>query len=286
MLFIIGCIITIASVIGGYVWHHGELHVLWQPNEFLIIVGAAIGSFIVGSPTKLQKAVLKSLKHLLKTKPFSKSDYVELLTMLYSTFKMMKSKGMLEMEGHIENPKDSPLFQQYPTFLKNKYATTFYTDYLRIMTMGVEDHFQLEELMDRDLETHHHEKERISTALLTMGDAMPALGIVAAVLGVIITMGSVDKPPEILGKLIGAALVGTFLGVLLSYGYVSPMGRRIAAWYEAEHVYLNCIKVALLSHLKGNAPIVSAESARNIIEEEERPTFAEMEEATSTSQSK
>lgn len=281
MLFLIGGIITICSVIGGYMWHHGQLSVLWQPNEFLIIVGAAVGSFIVGNPGTLQKAVLKSFKYLFKNKPYSKNDYLELLNMLYTSFKTMKSKGMLEMEGHIENPKESALFQQYPTFLKSTYALTFYTDYLRMMTMGVEDHYQMEELMDRDLETHHHEKQKISTALLNMGDAMPALGIVAAVLGVIITMGSVDKPPEILGKLIGAALVGTFLGVLLSYGYVSPMARRIEAWYQAEHIYLNCIKVALLSHLKGNAPIISAESARNCIESAEKPTFLEMEESTS-----
>ena len=263
--------------------HHGELSVLWQPSEFVIIVGAAVGSFIIGNPGKVQKNVLKSFKYLFKSKPYKKADYMELLNMLYTTFKAMKSKGMLEMEGHIENPKESTLFQQYPAFLKSKYAVSFYTDYLRMMTMGVEDHYQMEELMDRDLEIHHHEKLKISDAINTMGDAMPALGIVAAVLGVIVTMGSVDKPPEILGKLIGAALVGTFLGVLLSYGYICPMSRRIASWFEAEHTYLVCIKVALLAHLKGNAPIVSAESARNCIEMDERPTFIELEESTSQS---
>ena len=281
MLFIIGSIIVFASVIVGYVWHGGALSVLWQPSEFLIIVGAAVGSFFVGTPATTQKGVLKSMKYLFVGKPHSTKNYVELLSMLFVVFKTLKTKGMLEMEQHIEHPKESTLFNQFPGFLKNKYAVTFFTDYLRIMTMGVEDHYQMEELMDRDLDVHHHEKEQISTALLTMGDAMPALGIVAAVLGVITTMGAVDQPPKILGGLIGAALVGTFLGVLLSYGFVSPMGRRIGSYYEADHKYLICIKVALLAHLKGNAPIVSVEFARNTIESYEKPTFAEIEDATS-----
>lgn len=281
MLFIIGTVFTIACVLGGYLWHGGNLHVLVQPSEFLIIVGASIGSFLIGNSSNVQKDVLKSLKYLFKGKPYKKNDYLDLLKMLYGIFKIMKTKGMLELEGHIEKPQESSLFSQYPGFMKSKYAMTFLTDYLRVMTLGVEDYYQLEELMDRDLEVHHHEKEAISTAVLMMGDAMPALGIVAAVLGVIITMGSVDQPPEILGHLIGAALVGTFLGVLLSYGFISPMGRRLAAWYEAEHHYLVCIKVALLAHLKGNAPIVSTEFARTTIGSHEKPSFAELEEASS-----
>jgi chemotaxis protein MotA len=282
MLFIIGTVFTISCVIGGYLMHHGQLSVLWQPSEFIIIVGASIGSFIVGNTGGLQKDVLKSLKYLFKSKPYAKSDFLDLLKLLYTIFKLMKTKGMLELESHLERPDESPIFNQYPSFIRSKYAKTFLTDYLRVMTMGVEDYYQMEELMDRDLEIHHHEKEAISTAVLTMGDAMPALGIVAAVLGVIITMGSVDQPPEILGKLIGAALVGTFLGVLLSYGFISPMGRRLAAWFEAEHHYLICIKVALLAHLKGNAPIVSVEFARTTIGAHEKPLFAELEETTST----
>ncbi len=282
MLFIFGTIFTFACVIGGYLMHGGNLSVLWQPSEYIIIVGASIGAFIIGTAGSLQKDVLKSLKYLFKGRPYTKSDYLELLKLLYSLFKLMKTKGMLELESHLERPDESTIFSQYPSFIRSKYAKTFLTDYLRVMTMGVEDYYQMEELMDRDLEIHHHEKEAISTTIMTMGDAMPALGIVAAVLGVIITMGSVDQPPEILGKLIGAALVGTFLGVLLSYGFISPIGRRIAAWYHAEHHYLLCIKVAMLAHLKGNAPIVSAEFARTTIGVHEKPTFAEMEEATST----
>lgn len=282
MLFLIGTFVTFASVIFGYILHHGKLSVLWQPSEFLIIIGAAVGAFIISYSSKLQKSVLGSLKYLMKGSPYNKKDYIELLSMLYVVFKTLKTKGMLEMEGHIERPAESALFNQYPRFLKSKYALTFFTDYLRVMTMGVEDYYQMEELMERDLEIHHHEKEQISTALLTMGDAMPALGIVAAVLGVITTMGSVDQPPAILGTMIGAALVGTFLGVLLSYGFVSPMGRRLSGYFEGEHVYLNCIKVAILAHLKGNAPVVSVEFARSTIQSYDKPTFAELEEATNS----
>jgi len=279
MLFIIGTVVVIGSVIGGYLWHHGKLAVLWQPSELLIIGGAAFGSFLISSPMKLVKDVGKSLKYLLKGTPYKKSHYIELLTLMFVVFKTLKSKGMLEMESHIEKPHESSLFSQYPGFIKNKYAIHFLCDYMRLMTMGMEDHMQIEELMDKDLEAHHHEKEAISNALITMGDSMPALGIVAAVLGVIITMGSITEPPAVLGQLIGAALVGTFLGVLMSYGFIAPMGRLIGSYYSDEHQYLLCIKNGLLSHLKGNAPAVSIEFARAAIPGHEKPEFKEVEDA-------
>src|SRR6185369_9577873 len=183
MLFIAGVVVVLGSVIGGYTMHHGNLAVLWQPNEFIIICGAALGSFLIGNPSKVVKDVGKSLKYLMKGSPFKKANYLELLTMLYIVFKTLKSKGMLEIESHIENPEESTIFSQYPGFLKNHHAVNFFCDNLRVMTMGVEDHYQIEELMERDLESHHHEHERISGAVINMGDAMPALGIVAAVLG-------------------------------------------------------------------------------------------------------
>jgi chemotaxis protein MotA len=281
MLFIIGAVTVIGCVLLGYTMHGGDLKVLWQPTEFIIIIGAAVGSFIIGNAGKVQKGVLQSFKYLLKGAPYKKDAYIELLSMLYQVFKTMRSKGMLEIESHIENPSNSALFAQAPKFLKSHHAVDFLCDYLRLMTMGIEDHYQVEELMEKDLETSHHEHHEVSNAIITMGDAMPALGIVAAVLGVIVTMGSIDQPPAILGKLIGAALVGTFLGVLLSYGYVAPMGRYIGSYYEAEHKYLEVIKAALLAHLKGNAPVVSIEFARNVIPPKERPTFVEVENAVS-----
>ena len=279
MLFIVGTLVVIGCVIGGYVMHHGKLEVLWQPNEVIIIFGAAVGSFLITNHGKVVKKVLKSLKYLLKGSPYKKKDYIDLLTMLYVVFKTLKSKGMLEIEQHLEDPEKSSIFSQYPKFLKNHHAVHFFCDYLRLMTMGMEDYYQLEELMQRDLETHHKETEFVSSSLVLMGDAMPALGIVAAVLGVITTMQSITEPPEILGGLIGAALVGTFLGVLLSYGFIAPMGRNIGAYYEDEGKYVEIIKIALLAHIKGNAPVVSVEFARNSINSYEKPTFQEVEAA-------
>jgi len=276
MLFLIGMVVVFGSVVGGYTMHHGKLDVLWQPNEFIIILGAALGSFLISNPMKVVMDVAKSLKYLLKGSPYKKAGYVELLIMLYNVLRTMKSKGMLEMEGHIEKPKESELFSKYPGFLKNHHAVNFLCDNIRVMTMGVEDHYQIEELMERDLEAHHHEQERISSAVVNMGDSMPALGIVAAVLGVITTMGSITEPPAVLGGLIGAALVGTFFGVLISYGLVTPIGKFVGIYYEDEGKYVQCIKFALLAHLHGNAPVVSVEFARASIDGHERPSFAEI----------
>lgn len=279
MKFIIGFIITLGCVLGGYVLHHGKLSVLNQPTEFLIIVGAAVGSFVIGNTGNNIKDVMKSMKLLFKGMPFKKKDYVELLVMLYATFKLMRSKGMLEMESHVENPHSSSLFSQYPKFLHNHHALHYLCDYIRLMTIGVDDYYQLEELMEKELDVHRKHGEHLSHAVVNMADAMPALGIVAAVLGVIVTMGSITEPPEVLGGLIGAALVGTFLGVLLSYGFISPMGRYIGEYYADEVKYMACIKTGLLAHVKGNAPAVSVEFARTAISAHEKPEFVEVEQA-------
>jgi chemotaxis protein MotA len=281
MKFIIGFITVIGMVMGGYVLHHGKMSVLYQPTEFMIIGGAAVGSFVIGTPGHLIKDVLKSFKLLLKGAIFKKADYIELLTMLFATFKLMKSKGMLEMESHIENPHSSGLFGAYPKFAHNHHAVTFFCDYLRIMTLGIEDYYTLEELMDREIQVHRNHGKHVEHTVVTMADGMPALGIVAAVLGVIVTMGSITEPPEILGKLIGAALVGTFLGVLMSYGFIAPMGRYMGEQMEAGVKYMECIKVGLLSHLKGNAPTVSVEFARTSLDGSIKPGFLEVEEACS-----
>lgn len=279
MLFIIGAVVVIGCVFGGYAIHGGNLLVLWQPSELMIIGGAAVGSFIIGNPMKRIKHVGKSMGKLFKGAPTSKESYIELLTLMFTVFKMIKTKGMLEIETHIEKPHESSLFQNYPKFLHNHHAVTFFCDYLRLMTMGMEDHYQMEDLMDRDLEEIKKDGHESAHAVINMADAMPALGIVAAVLGVIITMGSITEPPEILGHLIGAALVGTFLGVLLSYGFVAPMGRSIGAYYDAEDKYIEVIKNGLLAHLKGNAPVVTVEFARGTISPQCKPSFQEVEEA-------
>lgn len=279
MKFIIGFLTVAGCVMGGYMMHGGSVAVLWQPSEFIIILGAAIGSFVIGTPGPLIKDTLKSLKYLLKGMPYSKADYTELLVMLNMTFKTMRAKGMLEIESHIEAPENSSIFQLAPKFQQNHEAMDFLCDYLRVMTMGMEDQYQLDDMMEADLETHRTHGHHVSHGVVNLADAMPALGIVAAVLGVIVTMGSISEPPEILGKLIGAALVGTFLGVLVSYGFVAPMGRYLGEYYAAKVKYIEVIKAAILAHVKGNAPVISVEIARNTIGEHERPSFKEMEES-------
>jgi chemotaxis protein MotA len=279
MKFIIGLVTVFGCVLGGYYLHGGKLGVLWQPTEVLVIIGAAIGSFVIGTPGQQIKDTLSALKFLFKGMPYGKKDYTELLVMLNATFKTMRQKGMLEIEGHIENPESSSIFQISPKFLANHEAVHFLCDYLRILTMGMEDQYQLDDMMEADLNIKRAHGEHISHGIVTLGDAMPALGIVAAVLGVIVTMGSITEPPEILGGLIAAALVGTFLGIFVSYGFVSPMGRYLAEYFAAEVKFIEVIKVALLAHVKGNAPVVSIEFARNSINEHERPGFKEMEDS-------
>lgn len=281
MKFIIGFLTVAGCVFGGYSIH-GDMKILWQPIELLIIFGAAIGAFIIGNMGKNIKDTLKSMKYLFKGAPYKKADYVELLKLQYHLFKTMRSKGMLELEQHIENPHSSSLFNAYPGFSKDHHMVDFLCDYLRLMTMGVEDYYQLEDLMDRELEVHDKHGKHVAHAVQQMAEGMPALGIVAAVLGVIVTMGSINEPPEILGGLIGAALVGTFLGVLISYGFVSPMSNHIGEYYADKVQYMRCLRNGLLGHVKGMAPAVSVEFARTSLGDTEKPTFAEIEQACSS----
>ena len=279
MNFIVGCITVIGCVLGGYVLHHGNLAVLWQPTEVLIIFGAAAGSLVIGTPGRLLKDLGGGCKLLFKGMPYKKTDYVELLKMLFAVFKTMRTKGMLEMESHIENPHDSTLFAECKKFHHNHHALDFFCDYLRLMTMGVEDYYQLEELMEREVKMHKDHGEHVSHTMTNFADGMPALGIVAAVLGVIVTMGSISEPPEILGGLIGAALVGTFLGILMAYGFFSPMGRYMGEAMADEAKYIEIIKIATLAYVQGHAPAVAVEFARAGIPGSEKPDFLAVEEA-------
>ena len=199
--------------------------------------------------------------------------------MLYVTFKFAKSKGMLELEQHVENPESSTIFQQFPGFMSNHHAVTFFCDYLRLITLGTENAYEVEALMDAELETHHGEDHQIQAAFQSMADALPALGIVAAVLGIIKTMGSITEPPEVLGKLIGGALVGTFLGVLMAYGFVGPLATALASTQEADSKYYGCLKAGILAYLQGYAPAVAVEFARKALLSSVRPTFIEVEQA-------
>ncbi|MBV9861382.1 MAG: flagellar motor stator protein MotA [Alphaproteobacteria bacterium] len=279
MFLLAGSAIVLACVMGGYVLSGGHLYVLWQPFEGLIIAGAAAGSFITANRKTVLSQALKAVMSLLKGERFGKSAYLELLGLLYTVFKLAKSKGALALEQHVEKPDDSDLFKRFPTFHKDKAAVTFLCDYLRLLTLGTDNHHEMETLMDEEIETHHAEQSAVVGALQSTADGMPALGIVAAVLGVIHTMGSITEPPEVLGHLIGGALVGTFLGVLLAYGFVGPIGASVKARNEAELRYYFCIKAGLLAYMQGYAPAIAVEFARKALTSDVRPTFYEVEEA-------
>ncbi|NQU70747.1 MAG: flagellar motor stator protein MotA, partial [Rhodospirillales bacterium] len=225
---------------------------------------------------------LSHMTRVVKSMPHSKDDYLDLLTLLYKVFRMAKSKGMLALESHIEEPHESELFKEHPNFLGNHHAVDFLCDYLRLVTMGADNASELEDLMNLELEVHHDEAHQAFGAVNAMGEGMPAFGIVAAVLGVIVTMGSITEPPEVLGGLVGAALVGTFLGILLAYGFVMPVAKNMEIWAAADGKYVECIKAGILAHLSGSAPAVSIEYARKSLYSQDRPTFAELEEAVSS----
>ena len=280
MLVIVGCVVVLASVVGGYVAGGGHLDVLFQPFEVMIIVGAAIGGFITSNRKPVLSAAGKAIPALFKGEKFDKKAYLELLTMLYALFKMAKTKGALALEAHVEKPEESTLFSKFPTFLHDHHAVTFLCDYLRLLTLGTDNHHEMETLMDEDLNIHREEHHAVAGAIGSVADAMPALGIVAAVLGVIHTMGSITEPPEVLGHLIGGALVGTFAGVFIAYGFVGPIASGLKNIYATEAMYFKCIKVGLIAHLGGFAPAISVEYARKILPTELRPGFTEVEEAT------
>jgi chemotaxis protein MotA len=283
MNLIIGILTVIGCTLGGYILQGGHMHVLAAaaPLELVIMGGTVAGGFIIANPTIVIKRTLKSLGLLLKKPKYNKAAYIELLCMMYQIFKLAKTKGLLSLEKHIENPHESEIFSQFPGFQHNHHATDFFCDYLRLVTLGADKPYELDALMDEELEVHHSEDNAMVTALQNIADGLPAIGIVAAVLGVIHTMGSITEPPEVLGRLIGGALVGTFMGVWMAYGYFGPMSNSLKAILEAESKYMLCLKIGLLAHLQGCAPSVSIEYGRKALLSDVRPTFVEVEEATS-----
>lgn len=285
MAFIIGMVIVTGCVLGGFVALGGHLEVLWQPFEIVIIVGAAMGGFIISNPGPVLKKSLKAFGQVAKGSRYKKQHYLDLLSLQYTIFKLAKSKGMLALEQHVENPDESDLIQAFPSFAKDHHAVEFLCDYLRLLTLGTESPHELETLIDEEIDTHHEEQSQVAHAFQTLADGVPALGIVAAVLGVIHTMGSITEPPEVLGHLIGGALVGTFLGVLLAYGFIGPIAASLKATYDAEAKYYQCIKAGLIAYLQGYAPAVCVEFARKALLSNVRPTFYEVEEAVSTAPS-
>jgi chemotaxis protein MotA len=282
MLPIIGFIVVTVSVIGGYLMAKGNLWVLLQPAEVVIIVGAAIGGFIISSPMKVIKAVISAVTGALGHKPYDKAYYLELLIMLNGIFTKVRQQGLVSVEADVDNPEASPLFNAYPEVLKNHHAVSLIADTLRmVMTTSIAPH-ELEALIDSEIETHHTELLAPSKSVSLVADALPGLGIVAAVLGVVITMGHINEPPEVLGKSIAAALVGTFLGVLLCYGYVGPLGKSLEHAAEEDLQVLNVIKVTIISFVGGAAAKVAVEFGRRVIPTSEKPSFLEVEEQLRT----
>jgi chemotaxis protein MotA len=280
MRLIIGIVTVFACVFGGYAAMGGHLIVLWQPFEFVIVLGAALGAYVIGNSGVVLKQTASVFRSLFKGPKYNKAAYIELLGMQFSLYKLVQAKGILALEQHIENPSESTLFARFPTFANNHHAVEFVCDYLRMVTLGSNNVHEMEALMDEELETHHQERERLVNALQSLADATPALGIVAAVLGVIKTMGAISEPPEVLGHLIGGALVGTFFGVFVAYGFFGPFAQSLRNTYEAESKYFLSLKVGLLAHISGQVPVMAIEFARKALMSEDRPSFAEIDEAT------
>jgi len=286
LLVIIGYLVVVLSVFGGFALAGGHLAALFQPLELLMIGGAAIGAFFVGNNGKAIKATLKALPSVFKGSRYTKNLYMELMTLLFEILTKVRKEGLMSIEGDIEAPEESAIFAKYPTVLADHHTIEFMTDYLRLMVSGNMDAFQIENLMDNEIETHHAEGEVPVHCVAKIGDGLPAFGIVAAVMGVVHTMESVGLPPAELGMLIAHALVGTFLGILLSYGFVSPLSSVLEQKLHESSKIFQCVKVTLLASLNGYAPALAVEFGRKVLFSTERPSFSEMEEHIRQSKTK
>lgn len=282
MLGAIGLVIIFVCVFGIYIESGGKIEIILHalPHELGMIGGAAIGAFMIANKGVVAKKTFKEIIKAFKGPSWKTDDYKQLLLLLFTLCKLMKSKGMIAVEQHIEKPEESAIFSQYPRVLADHFSTALICDTLRMLTMGVENSHQIEDLIEKQIEKHHHEAVAPGTALQSMADGLPAIGIVAAVLGVIKTMASISEPPEILGKMIGGALVGTFLGVFLAYCFVGPLASKNLASHGQDQQFYFIIRDVLVAHLKGMAPQVSMEMGRTQIPSYYQPSFAEMEEAS------
>ena len=263
---------------GGYALTHGPFGVLYQPAELVIILGSGVGTILLGTPPKVLKQLSKALPIVFKGSPYTKETYLELLKMQFEVFSKMRKGGLLVMEEDVADPFNSQTFKSYPKFLNNRNAVLFFCDSMKLLIDGT-DAGEVEHIMQSDLATQHEEGTLPAGVLQKVGDAMPGLGIVAAVMGIIVTMQKLDGPPEELGEHVAAALVGTFLGILVSYGFFQPLGSAVEALARDEHKYLQCMMVGLTSSAAGTSPRTSLEQARRVIYAAERPTTVELEEA-------
>lgn len=277
MFVIIGWVTVFICVVGPFALHGGALGVLWQPFELLTIGGAAAGAFIAGIPKKQMGATLKGFGKAMKGSAVNKALYMSLLACLYDILSKVRKEGLMSIENDVETPESSALFQKYPEVLKDHHLIEFITDYLRLMVSGNLNPMEIENLMDNEIETHHHEAMAPSHAIQKMADGLPAFGIVAAVMGVVHTMGSVGKPPSELGQMIAHALVGTFLGILMAYGFVSPLATLLEQKVDEGTKELQCVKVTLLASMQGYPPPIAVEFGRKVLYSTERPSFSELE---------
>ena len=281
MFPIVGLVVVFGMVFGGFVLAGGHFEVLLEaaPMEFMMIGGAALGALIIANDMNGLKSVAGGFGKVMSGPKWNKKDYADLLALLFQLTKLMKTKGVVALEQHIERPAESAIFQKYPKLCKDHFVVDFICDTLRMMTMNLDDPHQVEDAMEKQIEKHHHESLHPAHALQTMADGLPALGIVAAVLGIVKTMGAINEPPEILGLMIGKALVGTFLGVFLAYGIVGPMAQRLNAVIEHDAQFYKIIRDVLVAHLHGNAAQVSVEIGRGSVPTPLQPTFLQLEEA-------
>jgi chemotaxis protein MotA len=278
MPIIIGVVLVLGSCALGYILSGGQLLALWQPNELIIIGGAAMGAMIISNPMKVSIGVMTSAGKLFANSPFNKDFYLELLALLFEIFNKMRREGLIAIEADIEEPENSPIFSKYPAIMKDHHAIEFITDYLRIMVVGDMSAHELENLMDVELEVHHHEALAVPTAIQGVADGLPGFGIVAAVMGIVITMGSLGGPPEVLGHHVAAALVGTFLGILLAYGFAAPFSSSLQHKAHEEGQFYAVIKTCLIAAVHGTAPKIAVEFGRKTIPHSSRPSFEELEE--------
>jgi chemotaxis protein MotA len=279
MFAVIGILLVFGAVVGGYLMEHGNLRVLLQPAELLIIGGAGVGTVLVANPLHILKEIAGGLGGVFGGSKFSKARYVESLKMMYDLLNKARKEGLVALESDIEEPDKSPILSKYPAFLKDHHVRNFVCDTMRIAVTGGIEPFDVDQMMEADMDVHHHGATIPIAALSTMADALPGLGIVAAVLGVVITMGALGGPPEEIGHKVAAALVGTFLGILLCYGLVGPLAANMAKTADEEHSYYHTLRVLMLAFLKGISPIMAVEIARRAIPGHVRPSFQEVEQA-------
>jgi chemotaxis protein MotA len=278
MFAIIGIVIVFGCVIAGYLMEHGNLKVLVQPAELVVILGAAIGTLLIANPLHIIKQLVGGLTGVLKGSPYNKQRYINTLKMMYDLLNKARKDGLMALEGDVEEPSKSPIFSTRPEFVKDHHVCDFVCDTLRMAITGVEA-FDLDQLLDLDMDVHHHNSAQPIGALSTMADALPGLGIVAAVLGVVITMGAIGGPPEEIGHKVAAALVGTFLGILMCYGVFGPIAGSMSKISDDEHAFYYVLRVLMVSFLKGSAPILAVEFGRRAVPGHVRPSFKELEAA-------